>query len=61
MLQITEGFLQRWESTRDITLFPHNGNDWPGKYEEAIQWAFVEFIKKKSIYETVFLIVADEN
>jgi agmatine deiminase len=25
--------------------FPHNGRDWPGKYE-AIQWAFIEFIKK---------------
>jgi agmatine deiminase len=30
--------------TRYFTLFPHNGRDWPGKYE-AIQWAFIEFIK----------------
>jgi hypothetical protein len=30
--------------TRYFTLFPHNGRDWPEK--EAIQWAFIEFIKK---------------
>jgi agmatine deiminase len=27
-----------------LLCFPHNGRDWPGKYE-AIQWAFIEFIK----------------
>jgi agmatine deiminase len=40
--------------------FPHNGNDWPGKYE-AVQWAFIEFIKKVATFETVFLVVADEK
>ena len=54
-------FPAEWEDQQGILLcFPHNGNDWPGKYE-AIQWAFVEFIKKVAIYETVFLVVSDEK
>ena len=54
-------FPAEWEKQQGILLcFPHNGKDWPGKYE-AIQWAFIEFIKKVSIYETVFLVVADEK
>ncbi len=51
-------FPAEWEQQQGILLcFPHNGNDWPGKYE-AIQWAIVEFIKKISTFEKVFLIVA---
>jgi agmatine deiminase len=46
--------------TRYFTLFPHNGRDWPGKYE-AIQWAFIEFIKKVATHETVFLVVLTIN
>jgi agmatine deiminase len=54
-------FPAEWEDQQGILLcFPNNGNDWPGKYE-AIQWAFIEFIKKVAIYETVFLVVADEK
>ncbi|MFB9109822.1 agmatine deiminase family protein [Flavobacterium gyeonganense] len=54
-------FPAEWEKQQGILLcFPHNGNDWPGKYE-AVQWAFVEFIKKVAIFETVFLVVADEK
>tara|TARA_R110002126_G_scaffold186794_2_gene335398 strand:- start:1796 stop:2839 length:1044 start_codon:yes stop_codon:yes gene_type:complete len=54
-------FPAEWENQQGILLcFPHNGKDWPGKYE-AIQWAFVEFIKKVATYETVFLVVADEK
>jgi agmatine deiminase len=54
-------FPAEWEKQQGVLLcFPHNGNDWPGKYE-AIQWAFVEFIKKITLYETVFLVVADEK
>ncbi|TDT43897.1 agmatine deiminase [Maribacter spongiicola] len=54
-------FPAEWEKQKGILLcFPHNGNDWPGKYE-AIRWAFVEFIKKVSLYETVYLIVANEK
>ncbi|MCB0474555.1 MAG: agmatine deiminase family protein, partial [Flavobacteriaceae bacterium] len=52
-------FPAEWEKQEGILLcFPHNGNDWPGKYK-AIQWAFVEFIKKVASYEKVFLVVAD--
>lgn len=54
-------FPAEWEKQQGIVLcFPHNGNDWPGKYE-AVQWAFVEFIKKVATFETVFLVVADEK
>ncbi len=57
----TRRFPAEWEKQQGILLcFPHNGKDWPGKYE-AIQWAFVEFIKKVVTFEPVFLIVADEN
>ena len=57
----TRRFPAEWEKQSGILLcFPHNGNDWPGKYE-AIQWAFVEFIKKIAAHETVFLVVADEK
>jgi agmatine deiminase len=61
MTENNRRFPAEWEKQQGILLcFPHNGNDWPGKYE-AIQWAFVEFIKKVSLYETVFLVVADEK
>ncbi|MCB9426584.1 MAG: agmatine deiminase family protein [Flavobacteriales bacterium] len=54
-------FPAEWEKQQGILLcFPHNGNDWPGKYQ-AIQWAFVEFIKKVSLYETVFVVVAGDT
>ncbi|MBF2709098.1 agmatine deiminase family protein [Flavobacterium soyangense] len=57
----TRRFPAEWEKQEGILLcFPHNGKDWPGKYE-SIQWAFVEFIKKVATYEKVFLVVADEN
>lgn len=55
----TRRFPAEWEAQEGILLcFPQNGNDWPGKYQ-AIQWAFVEFIKKVAETEKVFLIVAD--
>jgi agmatine deiminase len=54
-------FPAEWENQQGILLcFPHNGRDWPGKYE-AIQWAFIEFIKKVATYETVFLVVFDNK
>jgi len=50
-----------WEKQQGLLLcFPHNGNDWPGKYQ-AIQWAFVEFIKKVTSYEPLFLLVSDNT
>lgn len=54
-------FPAEWEKQQGILLcFPQNGNDWPGKYG-AIQWAFVEFIKKIADVEAVFLLVANEK
>ena len=54
-------FPAEWEKQQGILLcFPHNGNDWPGKYE-TIQWAFVELIKKISACEEVSLVVSDEK
>jgi agmatine deiminase len=54
-------FPAEWEKQQGILLcFPHNGNDWPGKYG-AIKWAFVEFIKKIATVEIVFLVVADDT
>ena len=54
-------FPAEWEKQQGILLcLPHNGNDWPGKYE-AIQWAFIEFIKKIATFEEVVLVVADEK
>ena len=54
-------FPAEWEKQQGILLcFPHNGNDWPGKYE-AVKWAFVEFIKKVAVFEQVILVVADEK
>jgi agmatine deiminase len=60
-MSTTRRFPAEWEKQQGILLcFPHNGKDWPGKYE-AIQWAFIEFIKKIATFETVFLVVANEN
>ncbi|NVK83570.1 MAG: agmatine deiminase family protein [Cytophagia bacterium] len=54
-------FPAEWEKQQGILLcFPHNGKDWPGKFG-AIQWAFVEFIKKVASVEQVILLVVDEN
>ncbi len=51
-------FPAEWEKQEGILLcFPYNGKDWPGKYA-AVQWAFVEFIKKIATVERVFIIVA---
>jgi agmatine deiminase len=54
-------FPAEWEKQQGIVLcFPHDGKDWPGKYD-AVKWAFVEFIKKVATFEQVFLLVADED
>tara|TARA_R110000868_G_scaffold80081_16_gene227722 strand:+ start:970 stop:2004 length:1035 start_codon:yes stop_codon:yes gene_type:complete len=54
-------FPAEWEQQEGVLLcFPHNGKDWPGKFT-AVQWGFVEYIKKIAEQETVFLVVADEN
>lgn len=57
----TRRFPAEWEKQQGILLcFPHNGNDWPGKFA-AVQWDFIEFIKKVATFEEVFLIVASEK
>ncbi|HCE54145.1 MAG TPA: agmatine deiminase [Lutibacter sp.] len=61
MMEHNRRFPAEWEKQQGILLcFPHNGNDWPGKYS-TIQWAFVEFIKKVAEVEEVFLLVANEK
>ncbi|MBU2525314.1 MAG: agmatine deiminase family protein [Bacteroidetes bacterium] len=46
-----------WEPHEAILLgFPHNSRDWPGKFEAA-QWAFVDFIKKITTFEKLYLFV----
>ncbi|WP_372770198.1 agmatine/peptidylarginine deiminase [Lutibacter sp.] len=61
MMANNRRFPAEWEKQQGLLLcFPHNGNDWPGKYG-AIQWAFVEFIKKVAHVENVFLMVANEK
>lgn len=46
-----------WEKHQYTLLsFPYEGRDWPGKFH-AIKWAFVEIIRKVSMFEDVLLIV----
>src|SRR5690606_32888862 len=54
-------FPAEWEKQQGVlSAFAQNGKDWPGKYE-AMQWAFVEFIKKVAQVGRVLLVVADEK
>lgn len=49
-----------WEKHQATLLaFPHNGRDWPGKYD-AVQWDFVEIIRKVALHEAVLLVVKSE-
>ena len=46
-----------WEPHEATLLaFPHEGRDWPGKYD-AVKWAFVEIIRKVALHEPVLLVV----
>lgn len=50
-----------WERHHAILLsFPHNGKDWPGKFD-AVKWALVDFIKKIIQFETLILLVKNDN
>lgn len=61
MSEITRRLPAEWETHQATLLcFPHNGNDWPGKYE-VIKWAFVEIIRKVAEFERVMLVVKDEE
>lgn len=47
-----------WEPHAGTLLaFPHEGADWPGKYE-TVRWAFTEIVKKITATEKVFLVVS---
>jgi agmatine deiminase len=60
-MNISRRFPAEWEKQQGILLcFPHNGKDWPGKFG-AVQWDFVEFIKKIAEAEEVFLLVKDKK
>ena len=57
MSEWTRRLPAEWEKHQATLLaFPHDGRDWPGKYG-AIQWAFVEIIRKVALYEPVLLVV----
>jgi agmatine deiminase len=57
MIPFTRRLPAEWEKHQATLLaFPPNGSDWPGKYQ-AIQWAFVEIIRKLTPYENVWLVV----
>lgn len=43
-----------------LLCFPHNADDWPGKYQ-AVKWAFIDFIKKISLYEQIILVVQNNR
>jgi agmatine deiminase len=50
-----------WEEHQATLLsFPSEGRDWPGKFQ-AIQWAFVEIIRKVAQYEPVILLEKSEK
>lgn len=50
-----------WEQHHSILLsFPHNGKDWPGKFDTA-KWALIDFIKKVTRFEKLLLLVKNAN
>jgi len=57
MSNLTRRLPAEWEKHQATLLaFPHEGKDWPGKYD-AVKWAFVEIIRKVAPHETVLLVV----
>lgn len=60
MAPITRRLPAEWERHQaTLMAFPHEGNDWPGKYQ-AIQWAFVEIIRRVALYENLLLVVKSQ-
>jgi len=58
---LSRRFPAEWEKHQATLLsFPSEGRDWPGKYH-AIKWAFVEIIKKITVYEPVILVVKSDE
>lgn len=61
MSELTRRLPAEWEPHQATLLsFPHNGKDWPGKYE-PIKWAFIEIIRKVAEFERVMLVVQSET
>jgi len=57
----TRRFPAEWEKHQATLLsFPSEGRDWPGKFH-AIKWAFVEMIKKVTMFEPVILVVKSDE
>ncbi len=57
MTKPTRRLPAEWEKHQATLLsFPHDGKDWPGKFE-AVKWAFVEIIRKVADHEPVLLLV----
>ena len=57
MNNLTRRLPAEWEKHQATLLaFPHDGRDWPGKYD-AVKWAFVEIIRKVAPHEPVLLVV----
>ena len=57
MNHLTRRLPAEWEKHQATLLaFPHDGKDWPGKYD-AVKWAFVEIIRKVAPHEPVLLVV----
>ena len=58
---LSRRFPAEWEKHQATLLsFPSEGRDWPGKYH-AIKWAFVEIIKRITVYEPVILVVKSDK
>lgn len=54
-------FPAEWEEHEaTILAFPHNRNDWPGKFA-AVKWVYAEIIRKLAASEPILLIVQDEK
>lgn len=61
MKEIKRRLPAEWEEHEATLLsFPSEGRDWPGKFN-AIQWAFVEIIRKVALYEKIILLVKSEQ
>ncbi len=49
-----------WENHSTIISWPHNREDWPGKFS-PIHWVYVEVVKKLTTSEKVFIIVKSDQ
>lgn len=60
MDQLKRRLPAEWEEHQATLLsFPSESPDWPGKFQ-AVQWAFIDFLRKIVQYEPVILLVKSE-